>query len=282
LYRKINTVYQLTNNYRQKNDYRFQQLLFNIRHKRVTQEDVDLLNTRLYKNLPQEEKERFRDALKIFPYKKQVECENIKCIRELNVPVTIVSSYQVPAIQPILMETRLIVGRGVRIFLSRNMDLKHKLYRGSAGTIEGWTFHNGRIEIIFVRFDNYTGDTISGCVPVGRVCEIIKTDHNRKNIKFYYHPLELAHARTSHSTQGLNLSKVCVYLGSTEHFISQAYVSLSRTTSLSNLCLLDKREIKLSRFNDKNFMKGYNEQKAELDRLGITESLKAPKTTVTD
>jgi len=271
LYRKVDKVFQLTKNFRQAGDKRFQHLLHNIRYKQVTQDDVDLLNTRLFNNLSDEEKDYFKDALKVYPFRNQVHEANLQTIRDLQIPVTVVHSYQEPSF-PRFEPTSLLVGVGTRIILTRNIDIKAGLYRGKLGTVKSWVYQSGRIEIIFVQFDDYQGLKIHDLVPIARYKETINTPTDQRNVNQYQFPLELAFAKTSHSTQGLTISKIAVYLGATEYFVSQTYVSLSRTTSLSNLCILDE-SLSLERFTSKNFMKGSEMQFSELARLGIDEQL---------
>jgi hypothetical protein len=78
---------KLDSSFRQKDDIRFQELLSNFRFKKVTSGNVALLETRLYKNISDEEKLKFDNATRLYPKNRKVYFFNRESIASFNVPI---------------------------------------------------------------------------------------------------------------------------------------------------------------------------------------------------
>jgi hypothetical protein len=140
-------VMKLDSSFREKDGIQFQELLSNFRFKRVTSDDVTLLETRLYKNLSQEEKEKFGTATRLYPINRKVDSYNREKNASLDIPILKVTSHQCPP-TPFLIPEFVFVGKHVRVSLTRNFDIKRGLYRGAQGAIESWVFDLRRVVVL--------------------------------------------------------------------------------------------------------------------------------------
>jgi len=269
LFKTLDTVVTLSVNIRQKSDVPFQNLLNNLKLKQVTNEDVSLLQTRLYKNISEQERLLFDKSLHIFPFNKQVRQCNYDKLLHSGIPVYKVDKIQFPKL-PIAESPDLYIGKGIPICLDLNYDIKNGLNRGLRGTIESWLFDKGSVAVIFCKFPTYKGKTVEGLVPIPRSIDYVWDESKKIKIKIHYFGLKTLFSTTLHSAQGLTIDRCAVDLNSYEHFIGQSYTALSRTRSLSTICILNDT-LTLDRFSNYHFMKGSTDQLNELLRLSLLE-----------
>jgi vacuolar-type H+-ATPase subunit D/Vma8 len=95
---------------------RFQELLSNFRFKRVTSDDVKLLETRLCKNISAEEKTKFDTATRVYSINKKVDLYNRENIASLNIPILKVTQHQSPP-NPFLIPEFVFLGNTFECFL---------------------------------------------------------------------------------------------------------------------------------------------------------------------
>tara|TARA_Y100000780_G_C13694897_1_gene421138 strand:+ start:759 stop:2108 length:1350 start_codon:yes stop_codon:yes gene_type:complete len=237
------------------NDEQYIELLHQIREGKLYKEDVDLLKTRLIKNLDIENDEDIRHnnikPVKLFPTKSSVYKININ---EMNKLVVEENRYKYKAIynpsKETLMNPRyskpsdkhlefeedyllrnglfddeLILKEGCQVMCICNLDLDMGICNGSTGIVTGF---RGPNKNPIVRFSNDI------------VTEITRFEWNSDTIpgfKIEQYPLILAWAVTIHKSQGATLECAEIDVGSKVFAPGQTYVALSRVKSLDGLYL---------------------------------------------
>ena len=117
---------------------------------------------------------------------------------------------------------------GAQVMLLTNMDVEHGLVNGSRGVIE--RFCDGPEPLPMVKFKN--GEVII-IEPASWASEDLE-GFNREQI-----PLRLAYAVTIHKAQGATLDCALIDIGDNTFEYGQAYVALSRVKSLDSLYIWD-------------------------------------------
>lgn len=123
---------------------------------------------------------------------------------------------------------------GAQVMLNKNIDIQRGLVNGLTGTIVGFEneSNNSTVKLPRIRFVN----GIDTLINYDRWSFKLKDNHSvyRRHL-----PLQLAWALSVHKSQGMTISNgVEISLG--KIFESgQAYVALSRSTSLENIKILD-------------------------------------------
>lgn len=116
---------------------------------------------------------------------------------------------------------------------------------------------------VMVGFDQYTGPTLNGSVPIAPVeATWFSKGFDCRRIQI---PLTPAFAITIHKSQGMTLSKAVIDIGSKETSLGLAYVALSRTKTLESLAVASTYDF--SRLSKISAMRLLNLRKAEEDRL---------------
>ncbi|XP_078794680.1 uncharacterized protein LOC144988284 [Oryzias latipes] len=145
---------------------------------------------------------------------------------------------------------RLLLGKNARVMLCKNVDVADGLVNGACGIVTDIVYRNSDFpQIVFVNFDNkdigrqrkkqYENHPglVSGSVAIVPEEERLT---GRGGLRRQF-PLKLAWACTVHKVQGLTIDNVVVSLKKT-FAPGQAYVALSRVTSLSGLIIQDFKE----------------------------------------
>lgn len=140
------------------------------------------------------------------------------------------------------LEETIVVKRGVRVMLKRNIDLSLGLVNGSLGTIQKvhWSRDDNKIaKTVTIKFNH---GLVYELEPMKTKFEII----NRAYIHRTQFPICVAYAITIHKSQGLSLNNALIDIGSTVFTCGQAYVALSRVKTLDgvNLINFDPNNIK--------------------------------------
>ena len=132
------------------------------------------------------------------------------------------------------LEKSLPLTKGVTIMLRQNLSVAAGLFNGAMGEVVSLDRnHEGIIERLKVKFNH--------------VDEPVNIDRVRRRIQLFegaflhreQFPICLSYAMTIHKSQCLTLDNVMVDLGNKVFAASQAYVALSRVTSLDGLHLIN-------------------------------------------
>lgn len=253
---------ELTKVYRQRDDV-FVGVLDHIRNNTATAADLQLLNTRVNADFDKSNQEKMfitlgtrRDNVDFINDQKLAELPDDPIVFEGEIK----GEFPETSL-PTLKSLELKVGAQV-IFIKNDMD--RQWVNGTIGTIESIDIDNELLYII-------TED--------GKLCEVRKDSwHNvrysynetEKRIEeeelgvFIQFPVRLAWAITIHKSQGLTFSRVAIDFTGGVFAGGQAYVALSRCTSLKGICL--KKEILRNdifvRPDIVNFAKRFNDQQS--------------------
>ena len=141
---------------------------------------------------------------------------------------------------------------GARIMLISNIDIDDRLINGQLGTITHYQSNNGRVEIIYIKFDDakagqmkqarnrYAIETQS--IPIERTEANFSLNKRKSNtgpmVKRTQFPLMLSYACTVHKVQGLTLDQAVISfdLRKQRSFNpGQMYVAMSRVKTIEGL-----------------------------------------------
>ena len=128
-----------------------------------------------------------------------------------------------------------------RVMLLRNIATEHGLVNGALGFVQHADYENDIPIRIYVRFDNSSIGRVMhnaehNAIPIEQISQEFHS--NGRSICRTQFPLAPAWACTIHKVQGITCSKIVINLGKTIFAQGQAYVALSRVTSLQGLGLL--------------------------------------------
>uniref|UniRef100_A0A7S1KP68 ATP-dependent DNA helicase n=1 Tax=Percolomonas cosmopolitus TaxID=63605 RepID=A0A7S1KP68_9EUKA len=172
------------------------------------------------------------EATQLFPLKRNVERENLNRLAQLssnaivfeardrgssNLMTFLDKNCQAPA--------KLTLKKNAQVVLLKNLDFERNLVNGSRGVIVGFHDSTGNP---MVRFE--------GQAPMEIASHEFSVEMGRDKAIREQIPLNLAFSMSIHKAQGMTLNRVSTSLR--EVFApGQAYVSVSRVTSLEGLCL---------------------------------------------
>ena len=238
---------------RQKEDVKFAEVLNRLRVRKkqgkLMQDDMTMLQSR-------ETGEDWSDALHIYPCNKQVDEYNLKTLFAKCVDCVCILARDLKKDErsgnmkraeikgkKSSLSKSLWLGIGARVMLMRNIDTSDGLVNGAVGTVHqiitlAAQSSPSRIEI---DFDNKsigsklksqsTNNPDVQVVPVEMVEECVTNQYVRHQF-----PLKLAWACTVHKVQGLSTDRAVISLDRI-FAAGQAYVALSRVTSLNGLVI---------------------------------------------
>ena len=235
-------IINLKENFRQKNDTTFINLLLRIREGKHTDEDINILKSRL--NVKPKSVNPPLYLVSSNKSAQHINCTNLEKIKE---PVNkYITEYKKSnkdkdtEIDDLLVKElqfqftqkgidTLELKKGARVMLTKNMDINNGLVNGSIGTIDSFIHVENGQEFPVVIFDNIPEKQLIS--PVSIELEL----DNRKASATQL-PLMLAYACTIHKSQSLSLDSAVLDLG--DCFTdAQIYVALSRVKSLDGLYL---------------------------------------------
>ena len=210
---------------------------------------MNLLKTRLKKNLSKEEIATFKDAVRLFPTNRLVDEYNRKKIYKKCKNVISI---------PVCHDDDLLIAVGAPVLLTHNLSVEMGLVNGSQGVVKDILYLNTKnkiVDCILVDFPSYIGPKVittshgSG-FPIFKITvpHKIKIDGVYPNVCRF--PLVLSYSLTTHKCQSLTLEKIVVKLGKQEIFSALDYVGLSRVKSISDVLIMDK-DISIDRFKQK-------------------------------
>ena len=228
----------------------FRNLLLRLRKGESTVDDWKLLLTRQPANV--DNLEEFNDATRLFYSNEEVANYNHEQLTKLKQPVAQVNArHSSPAAKNVSpddfsgLQPLLFLAKGAKIMLTMNLWPAVGLCNGATGTIVHFIYHNNQHPpdmpiAVVVKFDNYTGPSISqtlpSCVPIIPITastQLSNGFHERQQL-----PLRLAWAITIHKSQGLTLPKAWINIGKSERTPGASYVALSRVKILSS-CIIE-------------------------------------------
>ncbi|XP_062283095.1 uncharacterized protein LOC133987667 [Scomber scombrus] len=145
----------------------------------------------------------------------------------------------------------LLLGKGARVMLCKNVDVMDGLVNGACGTVTDIIFpeRNTFPKKVYVRFDDdkvgakqknqclNNTHVAMGSIGIDAVDEKVT---NKGGVRRQF-PLKLAWACTVHKVQGITVDKAVVSLDKV-FAAGQAYVALSRVRSLSGLVIQDMNQ----------------------------------------
>ncbi|KAK3911536.1 ATP-dependent DNA helicase [Frankliniella fusca] len=257
LFNSFDCLFVLTQCHRQK-DRAFQGLLDRISMGLANIEDYSVLQQRFESNVTVDEVKKFDKAIRLFSTKEDVAKHNKKTLKELTddagnlVPVAIIPAKHNGNGAKYGSEDKanglpseLIMGRGARIMLKRNLWTKKGLVNGTMGTLVDILYDEdneppfGTPRILMCQFDNYKGPGIgpNNLVPIGPVVSSWKSSHGSCSRQQF--PVVLSYACTIHKSQGLSLDQAVISIGKREFSLGLTYVALSRVRSFEGLLLKD-------------------------------------------
>lgn len=237
-------IIELTKNFRQENDDNYYKLLQNIRLNKHTEEDITLLNSKITnnKNVP-------KDIIKLVPLNaiaNKINKEEFDKIKEepktfipkiSNKSNSLSIKYEIDKQFKSKGLDKLILKKGCRVMLVKNINVKDGLVNGRIGTIIKFMYNDPVVE-----FDN-------GQISVIEKCKWDFTDTVlNETATVTQYPLILSYAISIHKSQSITLEKAHVFLEKCfcEH---QVYVALSRIKSLDGLYIdnFDENTIKINK-----------------------------------
>jgi ATP-dependent DNA helicase PIF1 len=235
---------ELTEIQRQK-DPVFQQILREARVGKLSAESISILQSRM--NLDWQSR-KIRPTL-LFPRRAEVDLINDANLKALSGPrYTYKASFTLGENAPRGLNTRdegfqsylatfdrdasylpeLVLSLGAQVMLIKNMDAISSLVNGSRGVVTG--FREDGLHTPIVEFMN------------GMKLPIEPTQWELEDYPGVYRtqvPLRLAYAVTTHKSQGATLDCALIDIGDRIFEYGQAYVALSRVTSLESLYIHD-------------------------------------------
>ena len=229
----------------------FRDMLLRFRNGTVTQQDGEILATRLHARLSEDERLSF-DAAPFLVVTKQDEMEfNLCKLQENPNPLFMFNAVHNPSSagkatpeDAMGLQACVSLKINAKVMLRSNLWVAAGLTNGSIGTVHGFLFNpqetyaNKSLPVaVCVNFDGYRGPAWHPDYP--RVVPIPPiTAKWMKGIHFQSRtqvPLSLAHATTIHKSQGWTLDKVKVDIGNKEICRGISFVAFSRARSLRGL-----------------------------------------------
>lgn len=266
LWNLLFTYDELTLNMRQKDDATFVDMLHRLRLGVVTKADQDLLSNRLIPISSGSNTNRLEEVttylhslpdntvcllptkhmchqlntgmLKLIPEPELtiLAKDEIDCPRYLHKrAMDSITKYDDDSSMTAGLERQLIVKIGARVMLRRNIDISLGLVNGSIGTIQQvlWDIDNRSVvQKLRIKFSH---GLVYDLERIPTKFEII----SRAYVHRHQFPICLAYAITIHKSQGLSLPNALLDVGASIFSCGQAYVALSRVTSLQGVHLIN-------------------------------------------
>ena len=281
LFKSITSCVILSASYRQggADQTVFRDILDRLSVGKSTKGDWEMLMSREKSRLSGKELGLFSECMRLYPENKSVNSYNFDRLKGLNRPTAKVpaehnnkEAAQACADQQAQgLEKTLYLCVGCRVMLKTNLWVKKGLVNGSLGTVTHLVYPPNyappadRPLVVMVKFDNYTGPTVMGSVPVA---DITRTWRSKEvTCSRTQFPLILAWAVTIHKSQGLTLSRVVVDIGSRELAAGCSYVALSRSRRLADMVLEPFNLDRLIRIGTMKLLLLRIEEEARLNRL---------------
>jgi ATP-dependent DNA helicase PIF1 len=217
----------LQNNYRQQGDTRFQELLNNLRVNELTEEDLELIKTRIVEDIPE-------SVPRMYCTNKEVALANKGYSGSLASPEVLYNAKFSGTNMSFVNQLKtqfnakgidaLKLKNGMRVMLTRNMPSETGLVNGSTGKIIRCNPND-----VLVSFDNGAYENIAPCLWELYDNEVIVAKASQI-------PLIIGFSISIHKSQGMTLDSAYIDL-SKAFCCHQVYVAMSRVKSLDGLYL---------------------------------------------
>ena len=252
--------HELKNVVRQKNK-QFAQLLNRVREAKITEHDETTLKGRV---TTLDHPDHFTDALHVYGTNQQADQYNAAMLQKIDTPKYVIQSSDITRDRETRqlkisldgkkrtdtggLPSQLTITENAYVRLTSNIDVADGLANGVRGIIHKIIINeDGAVNTILVKFDNEGigqkakasspyNRTYGDAIPIYR--HGVSFQHRNITIFRSQFPLVLSWASTIHSVQGLTVDKIVVDL-SKIFAAGQAYVALSRVTSLEGLQILN-------------------------------------------
>ncbi|KAM9365022.1 ATP-dependent DNA helicase PIF1-like [Pholidichthys leucotaenia] len=255
---------ELTESMRQKDDQHFAQLLMRVRTATCTQDDINLLKTRV---VTKTDSSYPANALHVFKTNKEVDQHNAEHLKKL--PNTVFDIKAVDqkkdvqtGLKDVIISTKpshtgglrevVSVAVGARVMVTVNIDVSDGLANGVCGAVVGIESSGSSVHTIFIKFDSRRvgmqaiansqyKQSYPEAVPIKRQDVHLFAGRGRRSLeaKRSQFPLSLAWGCTIHKVQGKTMDQIVVSMEGKGSFMpGQAYVALSRVKKLNGLFLL--------------------------------------------
>ena len=232
---------ELKDNHRQNKDTKFRDVLNHIRVGKISEADIEILNSRLVKN-----EDKIKDILRLFATRKEVDEFNtnqlslIKSNEFINSAEILFNKYENSKVNfesNFMCPEVLRLKEGAIVMFVQN-DERRRWVNGTIGTVVGFLDRYIKVK---VKDKTYNVEPVEFTIKEAQLIdnEVIYTD----TVAILQYPLMLAYAITIHKSQGLTYDEVSIDLSKC-FMEGQGYVALSRATSLSGLHLCKKIESK--------------------------------------
>lgn len=270
---EFKTIFVLKEVMRQSTDPIFADLLYNVRTKNVQEEDIALLRSRCRENLCEKEQAKFKDSLRIFCTNSQIRDFNFKKLVSLGYPIIMLNPVQQPQFPKLQgVSPSIPISLNAPILLQRNFHLGLSLSTNTIGIVRGIIFNPDDINdkfpvLLMVEFEGVDLPGLLGLVPIPYSIDYEFDKASGTNIRVKQFNITLGFSLSVHKSQGMQTDSVCLDLGDEEQFVSQAYVQLSRCSSIKNILI--EKNFPDNRFNSRRFFTGYEELLSEYARLNI-------------
>lgn len=274
VFKSIDMVFvELDKIYRQ-HDQRFIDLLNAIRNKSVSEEEIELLNSRV---MPEFEPPPDEFYIYLTTTNRQAEEINRRQLSKLKGPMYSFTGFIEGEFGddylPTAIELQLKVGAQVMML---NNDPQGRWVNGSVGRITDIIRYPDEEAVVVVELAD--GEEVEVTPNTWEIFRFFSEDDKLKSEvigKFTQYPLMLAWAVTIHKSQGKSFDKVIIDIGRGAFAHGQVYVALSRCTSFEGLVLkkpILKRHIWMD-WQVVKFLTRYQYKKAE-EGLPIDEKVK--------
>lgn len=226
---------------------------------KLSMDEWRFLIQRHEQNLSAVERNKFRHAPHLYTTRREVAELNLKTLLELGHPCARVKAVhtgpraeQAPPDEAGGLEPYLVLSKGAKVMISRNLWQQQGLVNATTGYVEDivWTPGSSRSDLplaAMVSCPTYTGPTLwrtdprpgyPDGIPIVPVAPMKSTfKYQGKHVSRTQLPLRLAWAVTVHKSQGLTIPKAMLSLGPKEFTTGLTFVALSRVKKIDDLMI---------------------------------------------
>lgn len=241
--------YELKSNLRQSSDKRFQVLLSNIREDRVDQ-DIDLLESRLYERLGSDDIERFKHVTHIFSTNENANRWNEYYISQLSIPVKLCRPVMIPNCEECKINYCFsYLGTGIKASVTRNILPIKNVVNGTEVVKENLFYkkNSDELPLFFTVYcePKFTGATLEDkTIPICTITETGFCHHSKTKYRVTYLPLKNTYGCTVYRAQSRTLSSIVLHFAGFRFKDRAIYTGLSRCICLNNVVLTSEVPLK--------------------------------------